>query len=167
MYCNQCGLELPDNYKFCPKCGAEIMLENKPTEYQRDEFTEKELQPEIIKKARKRINRQTILIGISVPVVLFILIGIVAATWNWLNGPSSTQSDIQQQIDSAVNNVAYNNNLTDTQKSIIQDMQRNCDNNEAMANLQSNSAAKGYHKMCYDKVYDQIQQFTRANNKTS
>src|SRR5579864_3918417 len=37
MYCNQCGLELPDNYKFCPKCGAEITLQSKNTENKEEE----------------------------------------------------------------------------------------------------------------------------------
>lgn len=25
VFCNRCGLDIPDNYRFCPKCGAEIV----------------------------------------------------------------------------------------------------------------------------------------------
>lgn len=38
MYCNQCRLEIPDNYKFCPKCGSEVTWENKVIENKKEEL---------------------------------------------------------------------------------------------------------------------------------
>lgn len=35
MYCNQCGSEIPDGSKFCPKCGK-TQVENKDIELQNE-----------------------------------------------------------------------------------------------------------------------------------
>ncbi len=32
MYCNKCGNQLPDDSKFCIKCGANLDFANKPLE---------------------------------------------------------------------------------------------------------------------------------------
>lgn len=61
MHCNQCGLEVPDNYKFCPKCGAEIMLTNKPA----------------LAKGERRHTKSRYLL----PIVLGIIGGLIAYFW--------------------------------------------------------------------------------------
>lgn len=165
-FCTTCGYPVSMSDSFCKKCGISILKE----ENEEESFTKKSsYQPE---KPKKKINRQTILIGISVPIVGFFLLIIIAGILGMPNtapnncGSINQQGDVGQQIDDCVNNAANDNSLTDTQKSIIKDMQKNCDGNEAFASMQSDSAAKVYHKMCYHGIYSQIQQFKQKNNGT-
>jgi hypothetical protein len=74
MYCNQCRLEVPDNYKFCPKCGAEITVEIKPQENNKKKFTKKDsYKPEKLKK--KISTKKAIAIGVGVFFAFAIIMG--------------------------------------------------------------------------------------------
>lgn len=131
MHCNQCGLEVPENYKFCPKCGAEVTLVNNPVENKQDELTKRLSSGEITRKEydklkkkiekeekssvkspkRKMSKKKKAGIGIAVFILAFFVLGIIGSASSPNSSTNNNSNNAPQltpsQIKSSAMDVTY------------------------------------------------------------
>lgn len=69
MYCKKCGSELPDNYKFCSKCGNPVSEDDLDTKLKKQQY----------ENEKSKSGCMTILMGIFVSGVLLFTAGPVFA----------------------------------------------------------------------------------------
>jgi hypothetical protein len=97
MFCGQCGIQVPDNYKFCPGCGKELIPQTSSTESTKLNASSA---PKPKKSKAKKVVKG---IGISIGVffALIIIVGVIASTTNHSTNSSTNQSIDQAKIDNA------------------------------------------------------------------
>ncbi|MBE6752508.1 MAG: zinc ribbon domain-containing protein [Ruminococcaceae bacterium] len=90
MFCNNCNLEIADEVKFCPGCGAKVEIQQiiETVKVNADEIadvsseSEKKKKANKAKKGKKKFNKKKFLI---VTVVLAVIATLVVAVGNFIN----------------------------------------------------------------------------------
>lgn len=87
MFCAQCGTELPDGAKFCPKCGAKLIGDDMQQQAAASTFAESMQQmqqqsQDITVNTPKKKKSGKLWIGLGAAVIVIIAAIIIALNWN-------------------------------------------------------------------------------------
>lgn len=87
MFCHKCGNELPDEAKFCPKCGVKLtgddMKQQTVASTSDDPIKQMQQQSQaVVVKTPKKKKSGKLLIGLGAAVIAIIAAVIVALNWN-------------------------------------------------------------------------------------